>query len=73
MVIFRRRECVRQAVDRGGRRGHDLLDVGGLGGFEDVVAADAHHLERFARLGGAGGDAQRGHVDHGVHALASPH
>ena len=63
---------VGQAVDRRRRCGDDLLDAGGLCCFEHVEAAVAHHAERLAWLGGAGGDAQGRHVDHGVHALRRP-
>ena len=69
VVIFGRREGVGEAEDRGGGGGEHLLHAGLVGGVDDVERAVVHHFHGFARIGGAGGDADGGHVDDRVHAF----
>ncbi len=68
VVVLAGREAVGHAVDGRRRRGDDLAHAGLLGGLHHVEGAVAHRLQRGARLRRTGGDPQRGHVDHGVHA-----
>ena len=72
MVGLGGRKTIREAVDRRGRCGNDLLDVHLLCGLHDVVSAGAHDLERLAGLGRARRDSDRGHVHDGIDLRGEP-
>ncbi len=73
VVVFLGGEVGGLAVDRGRRRGDDLVDLACDRGVEHVHRAAAQDVEREARILGALGDADRGLVEHDVDAAGGVH
>ena len=72
MVVFARRERLREPVHGRGGRGDDLADAGVRRGFDDVEGSVDEGLEADTGLGRGLGDAHPGLVEHDVDAFHEP-